>query len=120
MHRLPLAVNRVSAAGGACKFQLVVVHINADRTRAARTRSSYGAQTHSATTHNCDSVAGGDPSTRHCVKSDCQGFNQAQFLRCEFCRIQLFWRHHDEFCESTVPLHSESLVELAGVRTSSP
>src|SRR5216684_3849248 len=58
MHRLPLAVNRVSAACSACKFQLFVVHVDADRPRTARTRSSYGAQTHSATTHHCDSVVG--------------------------------------------------------------
>jgi hypothetical protein len=49
------------------------------------------------------------------MKSHRQRFDQAQLFPREFRRVQLLSRHRDEFCERTIPLHAESLVELARI-----
>jgi hypothetical protein len=54
------------------------------------------------------------------MRPDSQRFNQAQFLRGEFCRIELLLRDDDEFRQRSIPLYAERLIELAGVRPSPP
>src|SRR5579864_5752116 len=60
--------------------------------------------------------------TRPCdgMKSDRQWLNQTQLFQCQLGGIQFFSRHHNEFGEGAIPLHTECLVELASVPTATP
>ena len=60
----------------------------------------------------------GYTSTCDGMKSDGKRFHQAQLFQRQLSGIQFFSRHHNEFGECAIPLHTESLVELASVRTS--
>lgn len=52
------------------------------------------------------------------MKSDGKRFHQAQLFQGQLSGIQFFSRQHNEFGEGAIPLYTESLVELASVRTS--
>src|SRR5450631_804532 len=117
MQRFPQSVYGMGAAYNSSEFQFVVIHIHTNRPGTAGFGSSDGAKSYSATAENCDGIACGDSSACCGVKSHCQRFNQTQFFRCEFCGIQLVRRHHNKLSECAIPLHSESLVALARIRT---
>src|SRR3954470_4896863 len=120
VQRFPPDVNR---AGGACQFsefELFFIHVDTDGASTPGTCSSYRSEPHSSTSENCDAVFCRDSPARHSMKSHRQRLNQAEFLCRQLCRIELLSRHRDEFSERSVPLHAESLVELAGIRTSTP
>ena len=52
------------------------------------------------------------------MKSDGKRFHQAQLFQGKLSGIQFFSWQHNEFGKGAIPLHTESLVELASVRTS--
>jgi len=100
--------------------ELLIIHINTNGASAACVRSSHRAQSHATASQYGDSVVCFHQTARHSMKSHRQRFDQAQLFRREFCPIQLLSRHRDEFCKRSVPLHAESLIELARIRTSPP
>ena len=110
----------MGAAGRQRQPEFFILHINADRARAANARTSHGAEPYSAAAKNRHRIGRVDPSARHRVKSHRERLDQAQFLPRKPCRIKLLAGHRDEFSERAVPLHAESLVELAGIRTPPP
>src|SRR5262249_55747557 len=54
------------------------------------------------------------------MKPDGHRFHKAQLFQRQLRGIQLFSRHHNEFGEGAIPLHAESLVELASIPTATP
>ena len=119
MERFYRAVDRVSATCRMRELQFFVVNINAYRAGALSMGRGNGAKPNSSTTENRDRIGRRDAPTGHGVKTNSQRLNQAQFLRRKSRGIQLLWRHDNVLGERTIPLHSKSLIELAGIRTPS-
>src|SRR5579862_3212248 len=102
------------------QLEFFVIDIDTDRARTPRTCSRYDPKAHSATTPNRNRVVGGYTSACDGMKSHGKRFHQAQLLQRQPSGIQLFSRHHNEFGECAIPLHTECLVELASVPTFAP
>ena len=120
MQRFLRAVDSMGPAGRQRQLEFVILHINTDGASSAGIRTGHDAEPYSAATKNRHRIGPGDPPARHRVKAHRERLNQAQLLPRKPGRIQLFAGHRDEFGERTVPLHAESLVELAGIRTPPP
>ena len=120
MQRFSRAINGELSAGHARQIEFFVIHINTDRSRTPGTCGCYDTKSHSATTPNRNRVVCGYTSTCDGMKSDGKRFHQAQLFQGQLSGIQFFSRQHNEFGKGAIPLHTESLVELASVPTATP
>ena len=85
--------------------------------RSAKSRAGNRTQTHTAASEHRHDVACGHAPASHGMKSHRQRLNQAQLLQTQVRSVQLRRRNSDQFRQSSIALHAERLVELAGIGT---